>query len=164
MRRFSRLLERLVFTNARGEKLRLLQAYYREAPDPDRGLGLAAIAGTLEVPNVTPAVIRRILAPRVDDVLFGLSYDYVGDLAETVSLIWPGGVGGDDLPLSEVVERLQSAGRERIEADLAALLDRLGQSERFALLKLATGGLRVGVSARLAKLALAEYGDRKSVV
>ncbi len=158
MRRFARLLERLVFTSARGEKLRLLQAYYREAPDPDRGLGLAAIAGTLEVPNVTPAVIRRILEPRVDETLFALSYDYVGDLAETVSLIWPGGVGGDDLPLSQVVERLQSAGRETIEADLAALLDRLGQSERFALLKLATGGLRVGVSARLAKLALAEYG------
>jgi len=163
MRRFSQLLERLVFTASRSEKLRLLQSYFRDAPDPDRGLGLAAIAGTLEVPNVTPAVIRKLVESRVDGTLFRLSYDYVGDLAETVSLIWPGGPGGpggDDMSLSQAVERLRSADRTTIEPVLAALLDGLGRSERFALLKIATGGLRVGVSARLVKLALAEYGAR----
>ena len=89
MRRFSQLLERLVFTGSRSEKLRLLQAYFADAPDPDRGLGLAAIAGTLDIPNVTPAVVRRLIEARVGPVLFRLSYDYVGDLAETVSLMWP---------------------------------------------------------------------------
>ena len=160
MKRFARLLESLVFTNSRTEKLRLLQSYFRESPDPDRGLGLAAIAGTLDIPHVTPAVIRKRAESRVDPVLFRLSYDYVGDLAETVSLIWPRHDAAGDLPLSEVVARLRAANRKTIDTVLDELLDSLGQSERFALLKLATGGLRVGVSARLVKLALAGYGNQ----
>ena len=61
MKRFATLLERLVFTTSRNGKIRLLQDYFRSAPDPDRGLGLAAIAGTLEIAHVTPAVIRHLL-------------------------------------------------------------------------------------------------------
>lgn len=160
MRRFAQLLESLVFTNSRPEKLRLLEGYFREIPDPDRGWGLAAIAGTLEIPQVTPAIIRKLVEDRVDPVLFRLSYDYVGDLAETVSLIWPRHDAAEALPLSEVVARLRSAKRENIEAVLGDLLDSLRQTERFAVLKLATGGLRVGVSARLVKLALAGYGSQ----
>ena len=160
MKRFARILESLVFTNSRTEKLRLLEAYFRETPDPDRGLGLAAIAGSLETPHVTPTVIRKLVESRVDPVLFRLSYDYVGDLAETVSLIWPRHDLAEDLSLSEVVARLRGANRKTIERVLSGLLDSLGQSERFALLKLATGGLRVGVSARMVKLALSHYGDQ----
>jgi len=165
VKRFADLLERLVFTNSRTEKLRLLQSYFREAPDPDRGIGLAAIARTLEVPAVTPAVVRKLVESRVDAALFRLSYDYVGDLAETVSLIWPDpeeGARQDDsgLPLADVVEQLQTADRKTIAPLLERLLDRLGRSERFALLKLTTGGLRVGVSARLVKRALSEFGDQ----
>ena len=33
--------------------------------------------------------LRALVAERTDPVLFGLSYDYVGDLSETVALIWP---------------------------------------------------------------------------
>ena len=89
MKRFAGLLERLVYTGSRNEKLRLLQAHFADTPDPDRGFAVAAIARTLEVPSVTPAIVRGLVEERVDPVLFRLSYDYVGDLAETVSLIWP---------------------------------------------------------------------------
>ena len=160
MKRFAELLERLVFTSSRNEKLRLLSAYFGEVPDPDRGLGLAAIGGTLEVPAVTPGVVRGLVEERADPELFRLSYDYVGDLAETVSLIWPEEGRGHDLTLAEAVERLQGATRRSIPPVLAGLLDMLGPSERFALLKLCMGGLRVGVSARLVKLALAQYGGK----
>lgn len=159
MRRFGDLLERLVYTGSRNEKLRLLQAYFREAPDPDRGYGVAAIAGTLDLPAVTASVIRKLTESRVDGELFRLSYDYVGDLAETVSLIWPAPEQDGDLPLGEVVAQLKSRERQSGGAVLEQLLDGLGGKERFALLKLATGGLRVGVSARLVKLALADYGQ-----
>lgn len=160
MKRFARLLESLVFTSSRTEKLRLLENYFREGSDPDRGLGLAAIAGTLEIPHVTPRIIRKLVESRVDPVLFRLSYDYVGDLAETVSLIWPRHDVAEAVPLSEVVTQLRGANRKTIDDVVGRLLDSLGQSERFALLKLATGGLRVGVSARLVKLALAGYGGK----
>ncbi|MCA1749521.1 MAG: cisplatin damage response ATP-dependent DNA ligase, partial [Sphingomonadales bacterium] len=62
---------------------------------------------------------------------------------------------GQDMPLGEVVERLLTLGRSEAPRALAGMLDRLDANGRYALLKLAMGGLRVGVSARLAKTALA---------
>jgi DNA ligase 1 len=160
VKRFADLLERLVYTGGRNEKLRLLTAFFEEAPDPDRGIGLAAIAGTLDIPGVTPGVVRALVEERVDPELFRLSYDYVGDLAETVSLIWPTEPRGETLPLADTVDRLRSTNRKTMGPVLADLLDSLTGSERFALLKLAMGGLRIGVSARLVKQALALYGNK----
>ncbi|MFN3764443.1 MAG: cisplatin damage response ATP-dependent DNA ligase [Aliihoeflea sp.] len=162
MDRFAELLDRLLITSSRNAKLTLMQDYFREAPDPDRGLALAAITGNLSFNAVKPGVLRSLMAERMDETLFAYSYDYVGDLAETVSLVWgidaqveaiPGGVS-----LSEAVERLHSASRSDAPKVLAGLLDRMETASRFAVLKLVTGGLRVGVSARLAKQALADYG------
>jgi DNA ligase-1 len=133
--------------------------YFRAVPDPDRGLALAALTGGLAFPAVKPVLLRALIAERMDPVLFSYSYDYVGDLAETVSLAWPGnGVGDDDLSLSFVVEALRAASRSDAGAVLAGLLDRLEPASRFAVIKLVTGGLRVGVSTRLAKQALADLG------
>ena len=89
MNRFAELLDRLVLTPSRNGKLRLLVDYFRAVEDPDRGLALAAITGDLSIAAVKPAMLRALVAERMDPVLFGYSYDYVGDLAETVSLVWP---------------------------------------------------------------------------
>ena len=162
MRAFSQLLDDLVYTRSRNTKLRLIGDYLRETPDPDRGYGLAALTGTLSIPAVKHAAVRAIAEERVDPVLLYMSRDYVGDMAETVSLLWPTSAGGapeiDDatLRISEVIERLRSVSRIEAPRALAAMLDHLDSSGRFALLKLATGGLRVGVSARLAKQAFAD--------
>ncbi|MEM6438335.1 MAG: cisplatin damage response ATP-dependent DNA ligase [Pseudomonadota bacterium] len=160
MQDFAGLLERLVFTPQRNGKLALLRAHFREAPDPDRGWALAALAGTLELPNLTPSLIRGLVEDRVDPVLFRLSYDFVGDLAETVSLIWPAPEAPPAPPgLAETVEALRGATRSTRPALLAGLFDRLEASARFALIKICTGGMRVGVSTRLAQQALAdEFG------
>ncbi len=162
MDRFAELLDRLLLTSSRNAKLTLMQDYFREAPDPDRGLALAAITGNLSFNAVKPGVLRTLMAERMDPVLFAYSYDYVGDLAETVSLVWdvdapPEAIAGG-VPLAEAVEKLQKAGRSDAPQVLASLLDRMEAASRFAVLKLVTGGLRVGVSARLAKQALADYG------
>jgi len=162
MRRFAGLLERRVFTPARNAKLRHLAGYFAAAPDPDRGWALAALAGELDLAHVTPSRIRGVAERRVDPVLFALSYDFVGDLAETVALIWPEAGGAGAAPrLAEVVERLSGAGPVAALSELEGLCDRLGASERLALIKLATGGLRVGVSARLARQALAAWSGRE---
>ena len=161
MRGFSRLLDDLIYTRSRNSKLALIGEYLRETPDPDRGLTLAALTGTLDIPAVKPAVVRALAEERIDPVLLRMSRDYVGDMAETVSLLWPAPEGECDLDdstirLSEAVERLRGASRSDAPAVLAAMLDHLDASGRFALLKLATGALRVGISARLAKQALAD--------
>jgi len=162
MKRFAELLDRLVLTPSRNGKLKLMTDYFRATPDPDRGLALAAITGDLTIAAVKPAMLRTLVTERLDPVLFGYSYDYVGDLAETVSLVWPetdGGVGSRDLSLADVVRALQSASRSDGPKVLANLLDSVDIPGRFAIIKLVTGGLRIGVSARLAKQALADLGN-----
>jgi DNA ligase-1 len=162
MRAFSQLLDDLVYTRSRNTKLKLIGDYLRETPDPDRGYGLAALTGTLNIPAVKHAAVRAIAEERVDPVLLYMSRDYVGDMAETVSLLWP--TSATSLPetddatirISDAVERLRSASRLDAPRVLATMLDHLDASGRFALLKLATGELRVGVNARLAKQAFAD--------
>src|SRR3979409_1749252 len=89
MKRFAELLDRLAYEPGRNNKLRLITAYFRETPDPDRGYALAALTGALSFKHAKPGLIRDLIAARTDPVLFGLSYDYVGDLSETVALMWP---------------------------------------------------------------------------
>jgi DNA ligase 1 len=162
MREFSQLLDALVYTRSRNAKLKLIGDYLRRTPDPDRGYAMAALTGELDLPAVKPAQIRAITEERVDPTLFYMSRDYVGDTAETVALLWPKRIEQpsdlDDgtLRIGAVVERLRSLGRVEAPQVLASMLDHLDASGRYALLKLATGELRIGVSARLAKVALAE--------
>ena len=130
------------------------------APDPDRGYALAALTGALELPNAKPALLREFGAQLLGETLFTLSYDYVGDLAETLALIWEPaedvGPGHNRPPpsLSDVVRTLQLASKRETPQLLRRWLDGLDATGRWALLKLVTGGLRVGVSARLAKQAV----------
>jgi DNA ligase-1 len=225
MNRFAELLDRLAYEPGRNNKLRLIEAYFREVGDPDRGYALAAITGALSFKHAKPGLIRDLITDRADPVLFGLSYDYVGDLSETVALMWPRpasdlsvpsllvgedqGGGYDaksesklppsrierphksasvrsDLPhkgggekesareegvraghnhpppptLTEVVTTLRTLGKTELPRQLARWLDELDETGRWALLKLVTGAMRIGVSARLAKTAAAALGGK----
>ncbi len=159
MRAFAELLDRLSLTASRNAKLVLLRDHFANAPDPDRGWALAALTGDLAFDAAKPAFIRKAVEARMDPVLFGWSYDYVGDLAETVALVWPARPGANREPeLSEVVDALRGASRAEVQRLIEGWLDALDATGRWALLKLMTGGLRVGVSARLAKTAVAALG------
>ncbi len=161
MRAFATLLDRLSLTPARNAKLQLLQDYFRAAPDPDRGYALAAISGDLSLRTVKPALLRRLISEQTDPVLFNLSYDFVGDLAETISLLWTSSITErSDLSLGDVVMRLQRASAIEAPRLMTSMLDALDPSARYALIKLATGALRIGVSSRLVKQALAEFGGK----
>ncbi len=217
MNRFAELLDRLAYEPSRNNKLRLMIDYFRSTPDPERGWALAALTGALSFPHAKAGLIRSLIAERTDPVLFELSYDYVGDLSETVALMWPtpthsaaldlpspekgaktpagrhGGIAGGGpaatpsrqpavagLPLSGggetstseewneettlsltcVVEKLATLGKAQLPQQLARWLDALDETGRWALIKLVTGGLRVGVSARLAKAAVAALADK----
>ncbi len=159
MRAFAALLDRLSLTASRNAKLRLIRDHLADTPDPDRGWALAALTGALSFNAAKPALIRQAVEARVDPELFRLSYDYVGDLAETAALIWPARHGANREPdLSEVIDALMQAKRGEVRGLLEAWLDALDADGRWALLKLMTGGLRVGVSARLAWQAAADFG------
>ena len=194
MNRFAELMNRLAYEPARNAKLRLMTDYFRSTGDPERGWALAALTGALSFTHAKAGLIRQLIAERTDPVLFELSYDYVGDLSETVALMWPahfpsplvgegweeGGdvlckastpafdqttptpspspQGGGELSLTAVVETLATLGKAQLPQQLARWLDRLDEDGRWALIKLVTGGLRIGVSARLAKTAVAALG------
>jgi DNA ligase 1 len=164
MKRFAELLDRLAYEPARNNKLRLITEHLRSTPDPDRGWALAALTGALSFQHAKPGIIRTLIAERADPVLFDLSYDYVGDLSETVALMWP--VPSDairsnrELTLSDVIDTLSTLGKAQLPGQIARWLDLLDETGRWALLKLLTGGLRVGVSARLAKTAAAALGNK----
>ncbi len=213
MNRFAELLDRLAYEPGRNNKLRLLTSYFREVEDPDRGYALAALTGALSFKHAKPGRIRDLIAARTDPVLFALSHDYVGDLSETVALMWPrttplpprsggegSGAGGgaaiteaafpaDSPPtpnppppravrvaggertvlghnnpppptLTEVVTTLRTLGKTELPKQLTRWLDELDETGRWALLKLVTGSMRIGISARLAKTAVAELGDK----
>ena len=163
MNAFAQLLDRLSYEPGRNNKLRLIADYLRSSPDPERGYALAALTGALSFQHAKPGTIRALIAGRTDPVLFALSYDYVGDLSETVALMWPPDPAQrpNAAPLlSDVIERLSTLGKAQLPAQLARWLDALDETGRWALLKLITGALRVGVSARLAKTAAASLGDK----
>jgi DNA ligase 1 len=196
MNRFAELLNRLAYEPARNAKLRLITDYFHSTPDPERGWALAALTGALSFPHAKAGLIRSLIAERTDPVLFELSYDYVGDLSETVALLWPtpipsplvgegwegGGAaqrnaapraqnlttptpdpspqGGGELSLTTVVETLLTLGKAQLPKQLAQWLDALDENGRWALIKLVTGGLRIGVSARLAKSAVGAVGEK----
>jgi DNA ligase-1 len=184
MNRFAELLDRLAYEPGRNNKLRLIISYLRDTDDPDRGYALAALTGALSFKHAKPALIRDLIAERTDPVLFALSYDYVGDLSETVALMWPRrdssahsapspafGSGEEIGPsrlhntppppsLTDVVTTLRTLGKTEMPKQLTRWLDELDETGRWALLKLVTGAMRIGVSARLAKTAVAALGDK----
>jgi DNA ligase-1 len=233
MNRFAELLDRLAYEPGRNNKLRLISGYFRATEDPDRGYALAALTGALSFKHAKPGLIRDLITDRTDPVLFGLSYDYVGDLSETVALMWPKSADRDEpllscpppqpspargegvaassdrtprtkskapaavetsLPvpsslagkgqgggysgltvsdglrnlhnnpppptLTEVVTTLRTLGKTELPRQLARWLDELDETGRWALLKLVTGAMRIGISARLAKTAAAALGDK----
>jgi len=131
MNRFAELLDRVAYEPSRNNKLRLLTDYFRSTADPERGWALAALTGALSFPHAKAGLIRNLIAERTDPVLFELSYDYVGDLSETVALMWPAkqlpsprGEGEsvtaeNDLTLTRVIETLATLGKAQLPRQLS---------------------------------------------
>ena len=145
MERFAALVDALVYTRSRNEKLRLIAQYLRETPDPDRGWALAALTDSLNFPAVKGSTVRNLMMERVDPILWALSRDFVGDTAETASLLWPAPDFDAATPptVGEAVDSLAAMTRVSVMSELPRLLDRLTPEGRYALIKLATGAMRV---------------------
>ena len=161
MEAFSQLLEQLYFTNSTKAKAALIKAFLVDTPDPDRGWAIAAIAGTLSFDFFKRNTIKQLMLDNIDEVLFSLSYDYVGELSETVAHLWPHKEpSSQPLPsLNEIVTQFKTSQKKCISSLLASLLSRMTPSQRWALIKLGTRGLRIGMSARALKVCLADYGQ-----
>lgn len=161
MKAFSELLQQLYFTSSNNEKSRLLRHYLSTTPDPDRGWAIAALAGTLKFEFFKRNAVKNLMLERIDPELFAMSYDYVGEMSETVAHLWPAASIPVELPsLATLIEQFCQAGRDEVKALLCHYLSGMTPEQRWSLLKLGTRGLRVGLSARSVKRILADYGNK----
>lgn len=161
MKAFADLFEKLVLTQSRNRKIELLSDYLKSTPDPDRGYTLAVLTGELSFRNVKAGKLKETVLAHVDPTLFAMSYDYVGDLGETIALIWPFHNGDTPLPsLPTVIDQLNTLKGAELTGYIESLLTAALPHERWALVKLVTGTLRIGVSTRLAKTALSHMSGQ----
>ncbi|WP_370244602.1 cisplatin damage response ATP-dependent DNA ligase [Alteromonas abrolhosensis] len=161
MEEFSNLLEQLYYTAGTKAKAQLIADYIANTPDSDRGWAIAAMAGTLRFDFFKRNTVKKLITEHTDPALFAMSYDYVGEVSETVAHLWPYSEPVDKLPsLTEVVETFASVSKQKVSKTLANYLTMMTPAQRWALLKLGTRGLRIGVSARSIKQILADYGNK----
>src|SRR5690606_870765 len=106
MQRFTQLFDELDATTRTGEKLAALRRYFTEAPPSDAAWALALLGGGRVIRAVSSRRLRDWLADETGypHWLIGESYDAVGDLAETLALLLPGGDEASHAPLHEIVE------------------------------------------------------------
>jgi DNA ligase 1 len=160
MKYFAGLLDQLSYTPSRNGKLALMAAYFKSVPDPDRGFALAALTNEIQVPIPARMIMQRLAARHISADMFRISRDYVGDTAETLALIWPNKQIDEGPKLSDVFREVSVVSRLNADELIAGWLDRLDATGRWALLKFISGALRAGVSARLAKLAIAQAFEK----
>jgi len=154
LKEFSQLINQLILTRSRNRKIELLNHYFKNTENPDRGLALAILTGNLKIKNISISKIKELIKKEVDPELFDLSYDYVGDLAETIALIWPYKQKGKVPKLNFIIDELENSSTTNITKLIKKYLSIFSENERWAFIKLLSGGLRIGVSTRLTKLSL----------
>ena len=158
MRQLANLLETLIFNYSTNKKIEIIEQHLHKIAKDDRGYTIAFLLEKLKIKNIKRSEILNIVRKKIDSELFDLSYDYVGDLAETISLIWPDDNVKKESSIKRTLSELQST--NNLEKTIISLLNRFNKVERWALIKLILGGLRVGVSDSVVKKAIAKYGKK----
>lgn len=163
MKRFAQLYAELDASTATTTKLAALQRYLADAPLADAAWAVHLLCGA-KPRQLMPTRELRALAMEqagVSDWLFEESYQAVGDLAETISLLLPPPQGDDDTGLADWMQQrllpLRAMPAEQRREQLAHWWNQLDTQRRFLLIKLMAGGFRVGVSRLLVQRALAAH-------
>ena len=171
MRAFAQLYSRLDATTSSNAKLQALQDYFYQADPTDAAWAVYFLAGGRPRQLVPTRVLRElaISISGLPDWLFEESYQAVGDLAETVSLLLPENTHSDNTGLAEWLQErllpLRGLPAPELAARLPRLWAQLDQPSLMVCLKLITGSFRVGVSKLLVTRALAQLAgiDSKRV-
>ncbi|MEZ4736327.1 MAG: ATP-dependent DNA ligase, partial [Caldilineaceae bacterium] len=162
MRAFAELYAALDETNKTNAKLALLKEYFSSAPAVDAAWVLYFLIGRRPRRAISGRRLAEWAAAEagLPDWLFGESYDAVGDIAETITLLLPETEIESDLPLHVWVEErlfpLQDLPEPEQRQAVVQAWRELSRPQRFIWNKLITGGFRVGVSQQLVARALAE--------
>lgn len=170
MKAFAGLFTALDETNSTNRKVDALAAYFRQAPAEDAAWTVSFLIGR-KPRQVVPA--RRLMEwaaelAEVPEWLFEASYDVVGDLAETITLLLQPSGKSSRLPLHHWVKErllpLRTLEPEDQRREIESAWKEMDTAQRFVWNKLITGGFRVGVSQKLVVRALAEVSGIEAAV
>jgi DNA ligase-1 len=167
MKLFTELFLQLDRTNKTNEKIALLKQYFSVAPDPDKVWALALFTGRRPPRKIKSSQVQQwaLELAGIPDWLFRESYNNVGDLAETVSLILPSAMNpSSDRRLSEwfsELEKLSKASDEDKKDFLINAWKQFSGFEIFVFNKLLMGSFRIGVSQTLVVRAIAEVTGKE---
>ncbi|RST52614.1 ATP-dependent DNA ligase [Variovorax sp. MHTC-1] len=164
MKQFAALYRELDASTSSLAKQAALQRYLQSAAPADAAWAVYFLAGG-KPRQLVPTKLLRLLAQEaagLPEWLFVESYEAVGDLAETISLLLPAPTEAHDLGLAVWVEKhllpLRGMAPEQLSDALRAHWRRLAPEERLVYFKLITGGFRVGVSRLQVTQALSAVG------
>lgn len=168
MKAFAALYAELDATTSSNAKLQALQDYFRQAAPEDAAWAVYFLAGG-RPRQLIPTRLLRELATQLSGLpewLFEESYQAVGDLAETVSLVLPDNPHSAEQGLAwwleEALLPLRGLPPEVLAERLPPLWAQLDQQSLMVCLKLITGSFRVGVSKLLVTRALAQLAELDS--
>ncbi|MDP5360384.1 MAG: ATP-dependent DNA ligase, partial [Paracoccaceae bacterium] len=161
MKDFAALFTRIDESTKTSVKTAALADYFQTATPEDRLWTIALFTGRRPKRTITATRLREWAAEvaGLPEWLFEESYSIVGDLAETIALVLPPPRATSDASLTDWIIHLRALGMQDDDARKAGIIaawDRLPPAERFLFTKLLTGGLRIGVSAKLMTRALAQ--------
>lgn len=168
MKAFAELYANLDATTSSNAKLAALQAYFLQAPPEDAAWAVYFLSGG-RPRQLVPTRLLRDMATQASGIeawLFEESYQSVGDLAETISLLLPESTytsqDGLAVWLEEKLLPLRGLSPMDLAERLPALWSQLDQPSLMVCVKLITGSFRVGVSKLLVTRALAAMADLDS--
>ncbi len=170
MKRFVELFTALDGTTRTNAKVVALRTYFEEAEPDDAAWAVYFLTGQRLKRLVKTRELREWTAEHSGTPLWLVeeSYEHVGDLAETMTLLTPEPAPSNALlpPLARLIEQvvrpLGELDDEARKRSVFAQWEALPETARFLFNKLITGALRVGVSKRLVTRALAEVAGVES--
>lgn len=163
MKRFAQLYQELDETTKTSRKVSSLVKYLGDVSPQDAVWAVWFLCGHRPKRTVAVGKLREWCAEvcGIPEWLFAETYDFVGDLAETISLLLPPPKYTSSRTLSEWIfeHLLPLTGMKEFEkkAAIVGAWSELAQLERFVFNKLLTGGFRVGLSQKLVRKAIAQF-------
>ena len=164
MNEFYELLNNLLLTSSTKRKVNLIKIYFDKSEIDEKAWAFAILSNRLNRKYLTSSDLKELVKIKIDEELFKYSYDYVGDLAETISLLWKNDNKEiKNFKLSKFMISLKNIqNKTELKNYINQILNQSSENQRYCILKILTGCLRVGVSNGLIKEALIKYGSRSS--
>jgi DNA ligase-1 len=165
MKAFAELYAQLDATTSSNAKLAAMQHYFAHAAPEDAAWAVYFLAGGRPRQLVPTRLLREqaMQLSALPEWLFEESYQAVGDLAETLSLLLPQAEHSSDEGLASWMENkllpLRGLPPEELQQRLSTFWAQLDRQSLMVCLKLITGSFRVGVSKLLVTRALAALAE-----